>query len=63
MYGADGTVMYETTGEAATHVCPAGTTWYIPGGIEDAALNAGAELMSSLIIEFVPVAQTATPTT
>jgi hypothetical protein len=62
MYGADGTVMYETTGEAASHVCPAGTTWYIPGGIEDAAANEGTELMSSLIIEFVPVEQSATPT-
>ena len=63
MYGADGAVLYETTGEAASHVCPAGTTWYIPGGIEDAADNEGTELMSSLIIEFVPVEQTATPTT
>lgn len=63
MYGPDGAVLYETTGEAASHVCPAGTTWYIPGGIEDAAANEGTELMSSLIIEFVPVAQSATPTT
>jgi hypothetical protein len=63
MYGADGTVMYETTGGAASHVCPAGTTWYLPGGIEDAAANEGTQLMSSLIIEFVPVEQTATPTT
>ena len=63
MYGADGAVLYETTGEAASHVCPAGTTWYIPGGIEDAAANEGPELMSSLVIEFVPVEQTATPTT
>lgn len=63
MYGADGTVIYETTGEAASHVCPAGTTWYIPGGIEDAALNEGTELMSSLIIEFVPIAESGTPTT
>lgn len=55
MYGADGAVLYETTGEAASHVCPAGTTWYIPAGIEDAAENEGSELMSSLIIEFVPV--------
>src|SRR5215217_2814602 len=62
MYGADGTVMYETSGEAASHVCPTGTTWYIPGGIEDAALNEGTELMSSLLIEFVPVEQGATPT-
>jgi len=63
MYGADGTVMYETTGEAASHVCPAGTTWYIPGGIEDAAANDGTVLMSSLIVEFVPVEPTATTTT
>jgi hypothetical protein len=62
MYAADGTVMYKTTGEAASHVCPTGTTWYIPGGIEDAALNEGTELMSSLLIEFVPVEQGATPT-
>lgn len=62
MYGADGSVMYETTGEADSHVCPAGTTWYIPGGIEDAAANEGTELMSSLIIEFVPVGGDATPT-
>ena len=62
MYGPDGEVMYETTGEAESHVCPAGTTWYIPGGIEDAAINEGNTLMSSLIIEFVPVEQTATPT-
>jgi hypothetical protein len=63
MYGADGSVMYESTGEAESHVCPAGTTWYIPGGIEDAALNEGNTLMSSLIIEFVPVEEGATPTT
>ena len=62
MYGADGAVLHETTGEAEGHVCPAGTTWYIPGGIEDAAANEGTELMSSLIIEFVPVGGEATPT-
>ena len=61
MYGADGAVLHETTGEAAGHVCPAGTTWYIPGGIEDAAANEGTELMSSLVIEFVPVETGATP--
>ena len=37
MYGADGEVMYVTTGEAESHVCPASTTWCIPGGIEGAA--------------------------
>ena len=62
MYGADGAVLHETTGEAEGHVCPAGTTWYIPGGIEDAALNEGTELMSSLVIEFVPVGGDGTPT-
>ena len=34
-----------------------------PGGIEDAAANECTELTSSIIIEFVPVEQTATPTT
>jgi hypothetical protein len=63
MYGADGAVLHETTGEAAGHVCPAGTTWSIPGGIEDSAANEGVELMSSLVIEFVPVETGATPTT
>ena len=62
MYGADGTVMYETTGDAESHVCPAGTTWYIPGGIEDAAANEGATLMSSLIVAFIPAEDGATPT-
>jgi hypothetical protein len=62
MYGADGAVLHETTGEAEGHVCPAGTTWYSPGGIEDAALNEGTELMSSLVIEFVPVGGDGTPT-
>jgi hypothetical protein len=62
MYGADGAVLHETTGEAASHACPAGTTWYIPDGIEDAAANEGVELMSSLLIEFVPVETGATPT-
>ncbi len=48
--------------KAASHACPAGTTWYIPDGIEDAAANEGVELMSSLLIEFVPVETGATPT-
>ncbi len=62
MYGADGAVLHETAGEAAGHVCPAGTTWYIPGGIEDAAVNEGTTLMSSLIIAFIPAEGDATPT-
>jgi hypothetical protein len=32
-------------------------------GATDGAGNEGAELMSSLVIEFVPAAQPATPTT
>ena len=62
MYGADGAVLHETTGEAAGHVCPPGTTWYIPGEIEDAAANEGTTLMSSLIIAFIPAEEGATPT-
>lgn len=61
MYGADGTVLAKTT-EEGIHVCPAGTTWYIPAGVADGADNEGTELMSSLVIEFVPVEQRATPT-
>jgi hypothetical protein len=34
-----------------------------PAGIEDAAVNEGSELMSALVIEFVPVTDDATPTT
>lgn len=34
----------------------------IPSGIEDAAVNEGTELMSSLVIEFVPVTEDATST-
>jgi hypothetical protein len=42
------------------HRCPAGTTWYIPAGVADGADNEGTELMSSLVIEFVPIAPEAT---
>jgi hypothetical protein len=38
-------------------------TWYVPAGIEDAAINEGSELMSSLVLEFAPVTEDATPTT
>jgi hypothetical protein len=63
VYGADGTVLDKTTGEGVQHI-PTGTTQYIPAGVPDGAGNEkGTELMSSLIIEFVPVEQTATPTT
>ena len=54
LYAADGRVLAETSG-GPPHVCPTGTTWYIPAGVEDAADNDGGALMSSLVIEFIPV--------
>jgi hypothetical protein len=62
VYGADGTILDKTTGEGVQHI-PTGTTQYIPAGVPDGAGNEGAELMSSFIIEFVPLEQPATPTT
>jgi hypothetical protein len=63
MYGPDGEVMYETTGKTEWHTCTPGMTWYVPAGIADAAANEGNTLMSALFFEFVPVEQSATPTT
>jgi hypothetical protein len=60
-YGPDGTVIEETTGEGIQYT-PAGATQYIPANVPDGAGNEGSELMSSIIIEFVPVEQGATPT-
>jgi hypothetical protein len=54
VYGPDGTVLDETTGDGVQHI-PTGTTQYIPAGVPDGAGNNGTELMSSFIIEFVPV--------
>jgi quercetin dioxygenase-like cupin family protein len=62
MYGPDGTVMYETKGQAKSHTCTPGMTWYVPAGIADAAANEGTTLMSALFLEFVPVEPSATPT-
>jgi hypothetical protein len=61
-YGPDGTIIEETTGEGIQYT-PAGATQYIPANVPDGAGNEGPGLMSSIIIEFVPVEQTATPTT
>ena len=61
-YGPDGTVIEETTGEGIQYT-PAGATQYIPANVPDGAGNEGPRLMSSIIIEFVPVEQSATPTT
>lgn len=54
VYAADGAILDETTGEGVQHI-PTGTTQYIPAGVPDGAGNEGSELMSSLVIEFVPV--------
>jgi hypothetical protein len=63
MYGPDGAVMYKTTGQAKSHTCTPRMTWYVPAGIDDAAANEGNTLMSALFLEFVPVEESATPTT
>ena len=60
-YAPDGTVIEETTGEGIQYT-PAGATQYIPANVPDGAGNEGPGLMSSIIIEFVPVEQGATPT-
>jgi hypothetical protein len=62
VYGTDGTILDETTEEAIQFI-PTGTTQYIPAGISDGAGNQGTELMSSIVIEFVPVDTSATPAT
>ena len=61
VYGPDGAILDETTGDGVQHV-PTGTTQYIPANVSDGAGNKGTELMSSILIEFVPVQTGATPT-
>jgi hypothetical protein len=61
VYGPDGAILDETTGEGVQHI-PTGTTQYIPASVPDGAGNEGTELMSSIVIEFVPVETGATPT-
>jgi hypothetical protein len=60
-YGSDGTIIEETTGEGIQYT-PAGATQYIPANVPDGAGNEETELMSSIILEFVPVGGDATPT-
>jgi hypothetical protein len=60
VYGPDGAILDETTGEGVQHI-PTGTTQYIPASVPDGAGNEGTELMSSILIEFVPVEPGATP--
>lgn len=59
-YAADGTIIEETTGEGIQYT-PAGATQYIPANVPDGAGNEGPGLMSSIIIEFVPVLGGGTP--
>ena len=61
VYAPDGTMVEEST-TAGVQYTPAGSTQYIPANIPDGAGNEGTELMSSIVIEFVPVEQAATPT-
>ena len=61
VYNPDGSILNEST-EAGIQYIPTGTTQYIPAGIADGAGNEGTELMSSIVIEFVPVETDATPT-
>jgi hypothetical protein len=60
-YGPDGAIIEETTAEGIQYT-PAGATQYIPANVPDGAGNEGTTLMSSIIIEFVPVALKGTPT-
>jgi hypothetical protein len=59
-YGADGTIIEETTEEGIQYT-PAGATQYIPANVPDGAGNEGPGLMSSIILEFVPVAAGGSP--
>ena len=59
-YRPDGTII-ELTKQEGIQYTPAGSTQYIPANIPDGAGNEGTDLMSSIIIEFVPVPATATP--
>lgn len=60
-YAADGTVL-EVTADEGIQYTSAGSTQYIPANVADGAGNEGNTLMSSIIIEFVPVdASTVTP--
>ena len=61
VYGPDGAILDETTGEGVQHIST-GTTQYIPANVPDGAGNMGTDLMSSILIEFVPVKPAATPT-
>jgi len=60
-YGPDGAIIEETTGEGIQYT-PAGATQYVPANVPDGAGNEGMDLMSSIVIEFVPVSGERVPT-
>jgi hypothetical protein len=53
-YGPDGAIVEQTTGEGIQYTS-AGSTQYIPANVPDGAGNEESGLMSSIVIEFVPV--------
>jgi hypothetical protein len=53
-YGPDGAIIEEMTEEGIQYT-PEGATQYIPANVPDGAGNEGPGLMSSIILEFVPV--------
>jgi hypothetical protein len=59
-YGPDGTVREITTEEGVQYT-PAGSTQYIPANVPDGAGNEENDLMSSIVIEFVPADGTPIP--
>ncbi len=59
-YGPDGTIIEKTTAEGIQYTAE-GSTQYIPANIPDGAGNEGTTLMSSIILEFVPIAIGGTP--
>ena len=62
VYAPDGTIVEEST-EDGVQYTPAGSTQYIPAADSGPrAATEETELMSSIILEFVPVDEDATPT-
>ena len=61
VYNPDGSVLDVSTGEGVQRI-PTGTTQYIPANVPDGASNEGSSLMSSLVIQFLPAEDGATPT-
>ena len=59
-YAPDGTVTEVTTAERVQYT-PAGSTQYVPANVPDGAGNEETQLMSSLIIEFVPAGESQVP--